>query len=125
MAGLDVLAFLKAKKMWLVENFVVWGELGPYVFSLFYTEVGTQSNKRIMFDTQNLGGKIQSVSFGDLSDHRNNNLPADIKNPMVILQAKKSVPCIITSRTGTGFQVARESQGGETGLVDLLIVEME
>jgi hypothetical protein len=118
------LDYLRGRRIWVVPNFVVWGDWSLYSFLLFYTEMGTTS-KRIVFSKSTLGGLDQTVSFSSLYDFRGNQLPNTINNPKVIVLPKNEVFCVVVgTETNTGFRIAKLSESSGTGLVDLMIVEM-
>jgi hypothetical protein len=118
------LDYLRGRRTWVVPNFVVWGDWSLYSFLLFYTEMGATS-KRIIFSKSTLGGLDQSVNFSSLYDFKGNQLPATINNPKVIVLPKNEVFCLVVgAETNTGFRIARFSDSAQTGLVDLMIVEM-
>jgi hypothetical protein len=118
------LDYLRGRRTWVVPNFVVWGDWSLYSFLLFYVEMGTNS-KRILFNKSTLGGLDQTVNFSNLYDFRGNQLPVTIKNPKVIVLPKNEVLCLVAgTETDTGFRIAKFSESSQTGLVDLMIVEM-
>jgi len=118
------LDYLRSRRTWVVPNFVVWGDWSIYDFLLFYTEMGTNS-KRIIFGKSTLGGLDQSINFSNLYDFKGNQLPTAINNPKVIVLPKNEVYCLVVgAETNTGFRIAKLSESTQTGLVDLMIVEM-
>jgi len=118
------LDYLRGRRTWVVPNVVVWGDWSLYSFLLFYTEMGATS-KRILFSKSTLGGLDQSVSFSSLYDFRGNQLPTTIKSPKVIVLPKNEVSCLVMgTETNTGFRIAKLPGSSQTGLVDLMIVEM-
>jgi hypothetical protein len=111
------LDYLRGRRIWLVPNFVVWGDWSLYSFLLFYTE--------IIFYKSILGGLDQSVNFSSLYDFKGNQLPITINSPKVIVLPKNEIHCLVVgAETNTGFRIARVSESAQTGLVDLMIVEM-
>lgn len=126
------LDYLRGRRIWVVPNFVVWGDWSLYSFFLFYTEMGATS-KRVVFNKSTLGGLDQLVNFSSLYDFRGNQLPDTINNPKVIVLPKNEVSCLVVgAETDTGFRIAklcdlctlRSAGSSGTGLVDLMIVEM-
>jgi hypothetical protein len=119
------LDYLRGRRTWVVHNFVVWGDWSLASFLLLYTEIG-ETSKRVMLAKNNLGGLDQMVNFSDLYDFKGNQLPEMLKSPKVIVLPKNEVNCfVVGTETDTGFRIARFSRSEETGLVDLMIVEME
>jgi hypothetical protein len=119
------LDYLRGRRTWVVPNFVVWGDWSIASFILIYTEMG-ETSKRIMLAENNLGGLDQMVIFADIYDFKGNRLPETISNPKVIVLPKNEVNCLVVgTETGTGFRIARSSGEGKTGLVDLMVVEMD
>lgn len=107
-----------------MPNFVVWGDWSLASFLLLYTEIG-ENSKRVVLAKNNLGGLDQLVSFSDLFDFRGNNLPQVIHNPKVIVLPKNDINCfVVGTETETSFRIARFSGAETTGLVDLMVVEM-
>jgi hypothetical protein len=118
------LDYLRGRRIWVVPNFVVWGDWTLYSFLLLYTEMGATS-KRVVFSKSTLGGLDQTVNFSSLYDFRGNQLPDTINNPKVIVLTKNEVLCLVVgAETNTGFRIAKLSESPQTGLVDLMIVEM-
>jgi hypothetical protein len=118
------LDYLRGRRIWVVPNFVVWGDWSLYSFFLFYTEMGATS-KRIVFNKSTLGGLDQLVNFSGLYDFRGNQLPTTINNPKVIVLPKNEISCLVVgAETDTGFRIAKLPESSGTGLVDLMIVEM-
>lgn len=118
------LDYLRSRRIWVVPNFVVWGDWSLYSFLLFYSEMGATS-KRVVFCKSTLGGLDQTVNFSNLCDFRGNQLPTTISNPKMIILPKNEIHCLVVgSETDTGFRIARFSESSQTGLVDLMIVEM-
>jgi hypothetical protein len=118
------LDYLRGRRTWVVPNFVVWGDWSLASFLLLYTEIG-EASKRVMTAKNNLGGLDQAVSFSDLFDFRGNRLPEVIHNPKVVVLPKNEVSSfVVGTETDTGFRIARFSGAEKTGLVDLMIVEM-
>ena len=118
------LDYLRGRRTWVVPNFVVWGDWSLASFLLLYTEMG-ETSKRVMLAKNNLGGLDQMVNFSGLYDFRGNQLPEVIGNPKVIVMPKNEVNCfVVGTETDTGFRIAKFPGSEETGLVDLMIVEM-
>jgi hypothetical protein len=118
------LDYLRGRRIWVVPNFVVWGDWSLYSFLLFYTEIGATS-KRVVFSKSTLGGLDQTVNFSSLYDFRGNQLPTTIANPKVIILPKNEILCLVVgAETDTGFRIAKLSESSGTGLVDLMIVEI-
>lgn len=118
------LDYLRGRRTWTVPNFVVWGDWSLASFLLLYTEAG-ETTKRVVLARNNLGGLDQTVSFSDLYDFRGNRLPETIAQPKVMVMPKNEVNCfVVGTETDTGFRIARFSGSEQTGLVDLMIVEM-
>ncbi len=118
------LDYLRGRRMWVVPNFVVWGDWSLYSFLLLYTEVEATA-KRVVFSKSTLGGLDQTVEFSNLYDFRGNQLPNTISNPKVVVLPKNEVSCfVVGSESGTGFRIGKLGESSGTGLVDLMIVEM-
>jgi hypothetical protein len=118
------LDYLRGRRTWVVPNFVVWGDWSLYSFLFFYTEMGA-SSKRIIFSKSILGGLDQTVNFSSLYDFKGNQLPATINSPKVLALPKNEVRCLVVgTETNNGFRIAKVSESPQTGLVDLMIVEM-
>ena len=118
------LDYLRGRRVWVVPNFVVWGDWSLYSFLLLYTEVEATA-KRVVFSKSTLGGLDQTVEFSNLYDFRGNQLPNTINNPKVVVLPKNEVSCfVVGSETTTGFRIGKLAESSGTGLVDLMVVEM-
>ncbi|KPL02707.1 MAG: hypothetical protein AMJ90_05000 [candidate division Zixibacteria bacterium SM23_73_2] len=118
------LDYLRGRRMWLVRNFVVWGEGYGDDFLFLYTQLDSP-DKRIVFNNSFLGGEAQEVNFSSLYDFKGNQLPATIDHPKVVVLPRKEPFCfVLGSETESGFKISRKKGAEENGLVDLLIVEM-
>jgi len=118
------LDYLRGRRMWLVQNFVVWGDCYGDEFIFLYTQIDS-SSKRIVFNNSFLGGDVQEVSFCTLYDFKKNQLPATINHPKVVVLPRKEPFCfVLGSETECGFKIAKKKGTKENGLIDLLIVEM-
>jgi hypothetical protein len=117
------LDYLRGRRVWVVNNFSVWGEFSAITPVLLWTEQ-TSSSQRIIFSREILGGLEQAVNYSQLYDFRGNQLPQSIPNPKVIILQKNQVDCLtVGQESASGFKIAKLSQTEESGLVDLVIVE--
>ncbi len=120
----DTLAYLRGHRLWLIRDFVVWGQMSAHEFSFLITTLD-QSNKRIMFLSVPLGGDLQKVNFSDLMDFRGNNLPENLSNPKVVPLPKTDVGTVVVGREDAGsFSIAKTSQSDANGICDLLVMEV-
>lgn len=118
------LDYLRGRRIWVVPNFVVWGDWSLYSFLLLYTEVEATA-KRVVFSKSTLGGLDQTVEFSNLYDFRGNQLPSTIKDPKVVVLPKNEVSCfVVGSETTAGFRIGKLAESSGTGLVDLMVMEM-
>lgn len=119
----STLAYLRGRRIWLVENLTVWGTDSDAEFLLVLAEtVGSET--RLGFLSVACGGQRQMVSFSSLSDSRGNQLPAQIKKPSVIIIPKGRQGAFLKAVEGeTGFVIARSDPESPAAGVDLLIVE--
>ena len=115
---------LTARRAWFVPGFMVWGVAGPGELEyLALEQIG--SNLSVYFGAATLDDGPQEVSFGDLTDHRGNNLPATIKAPRIFPRSKSTdTVFVIGSESNSSFQIARDQASTGPVPVDLLIVEM-
>jgi len=117
------LDYLRGRRVWVANNFSVWGEFSAVTPILLWSEAGTTSH-RLICARETLGGLEQSVSFSQLYDFRGNQLPQTISNPKVIILQKNEVEClVIGEESSTGFKIAKLSESDQSGSVDLIIVE--
>src|SRR3990170_8108390 len=117
------LDYLRGRRVWVVNNFSVYGEYSAVTPVLVWSEMGASSH-RIIFSREILGGFEQAVSFAQLYDFRGNQLPLSIASPKVIILQKNEVDCLVVGQeTQTGFKIAKLSQTEQNGMVDLVIVE--
>lgn len=115
---------IKSHRVWFVPNFVVWGLAGSAEIHFLTTEhVGDDT--AVLFNAVDVGDAAQSVSFGDLADHRGNGLPASIAAPKIIVRNKSAhTAYIVGEESAEGFKVARDPNAAEPVAVDLLIIEL-
>jgi len=120
----STLAYLRGRRVWVVENLVVWGSLAAYAGSFLVTEE-TGGDKRLLFWQVNLGGELQQVNFSDLTDINGNALPQSISRPKIVLLPKNDVDVIVVGReSNSSFIIAKTDTTSTSGLVDLMIFEV-
>jgi hypothetical protein len=117
------LDYLRGNRKFLVTDYMVYGDYAAAEGGLLYTEdIG---DKRIIFAHRYLSENEQWVNFSDLYDYKNNRLPENLSSPKVVILPKNDVHCfLVGSESSTGFKIAKSSPD-KTGLVDILIMEME
>jgi hypothetical protein len=121
----STLAYLRGRRLWVVENLAVWGSISAYAANFLATEE-TGSDKRLLFWQVNLGGDMQQIDFGDLTDINGNNLPHSISRPKVVVLPKNGVDVVVVGReSSSSFIIAKSEVTSTSGLVDLLIFEVE
>jgi len=119
----STLALLRGRRLWAVENLVVWGSLASFESKFLVTE-NSGVGKRLLFWKVGMGGSVQTVRFEDLVDVRGSSLPKHISRPKVIVLPKTDVNVVIACReTSSSFEIAKTSKTSASGLVDLLIFE--
>ncbi|MFH1893899.1 MAG: hypothetical protein ABIK83_14600 [Candidatus Zixiibacteriota bacterium] len=120
----STLAYLRGRRLWVVENLVVWGSLSAYAGHFLVTdELG--GDKRLLFWQVSLGGDLQQTSFADLTDINGNVLPAIISRPKIVVLSKNGVNVAVVGReSNTTFTIAKTVETSTSGLVDLLIFEV-
>ncbi|EQB63813.1 MAG: hypothetical protein RBG1_1C00001G1392 [candidate division Zixibacteria bacterium RBG-1] len=117
------LDYLRGRRVWVVNNFSVYGEFSAVAPLLLWTEIGDTS-KRIIFAREILGGLEQIVSFSNLYDIKGNQLPSSISFPKVLLLQKNEVACLVVGpETNANFKIAKLTQSQTVGIVDLVIIE--
>ena len=119
----STLAYLRGRRAWAVGNLSVWGaddELEIYG-AIVETFNGEQ---RVGFKRIGLGGWRQEIQFSDLIDRRGNNLPQEIKQPVIVVLPRSAQGAHIkTVLGGAGFVIARSNDQSATTSVDLLVFE--
>ncbi len=118
------LNYLRGRRIWFVPEYVVWGVPASAEIPLVTVETvnGTQ---RIFYSAAQVGGSDQSVLYTELTDHRGNSLPANIKEPKALPMSKSAENIFIVGREyETGFKIARDSASAGPVTVDLLIMEL-
>ncbi len=111
--------------MWVVENLAVWGSLAAYTGNFLLTEE-TGGDKRLLFWQVNLGGDLQQIQFKDLTDINGNPLPETISRPKIVALPRNAVDVVVVGReSNSSFVIARTEVTSMSGLVDLLIFEVE
>lgn len=110
--------------MWLAPDYSVWGIPASATVTMVSAE-SIDGEVRIFYDHAQIGGAEQVVAFGELTDHRGNKLPAQIKSPKVIALSRSTDAVFVVGRESTsGFKIARGSSASGSVIVDLLIIEM-
>ena len=118
------LDYLRGNRKFLITDFMVYGDYSGVEGGVLYTE-NIPGNKRVVFAHSYISSNEQLVKFSDLSDIRCNPLPEELTSPKVIILPRNDVHCfIVGSESSSGFKIAK-SEAEKTGLVDLLIIEME
>ena len=121
----STLAYLRGRRLWVVENLAVWGSLSAYAANFLVTEE-TGGDKRLLFWQANLGGDLQKINFSDLTDVNGNKLPETISRPKVVVLPKNSVGVVVAGReSNSSFIIAKSEVTSTSGLVDLLIFEVQ
>jgi len=117
------LDYLRGRRVWVVNNYSVYGEYSAVTPLLVWSEMGSSSH-RIIFSREILGGSEQAVSYSQLFDFKGNQLPQSITNPKIIILQKNEVDCLIVGQeSATGFKIAKLTGTEQNGIVDLIIVE--
>jgi hypothetical protein len=118
------LDYLRSNRKFLVTDFVVYGDYTAAEAGLLCTE-DLPDSRRVMFSHSFLSENDQQVLFSSLYDYKNNLLPDTLSSPKVIILPKNDVHCFLVGvENKAGFKIAK-SNPDKTGLVDLLIMEME
>jgi hypothetical protein len=119
----STLAYLRGRRVWLVENLAVWGSDCEARFLIAVAEK-VASDTRIGFWQVSLGGQLQEVSFSSLCDNRGNNLPENIKSPAVVVIPRGRQGAFIKSINGeSGFTIARSEGDLSAVSVDVMVFE--
>jgi len=117
--------YLKSNRKWLVRDYVVWGDNGTFEADMIMTEF-VSGDERVVFSHEFTGETAQTVIFKDLVDHRGNQLPEKINNPVVILIPRNPIGSFILGNVGEkSFRISKDSNQLSNSLVDLLIMEMD
>ena len=115
---------LKTRRAWLVPDFMVWGlpALGDMEFLLVEN---VDNNRSVFFNAVDLADTVQEVSFDQLTDHRGNQLPAEISAPLVVPRSKSDVSVFVVGKeSDSKFKIARATGDENPATADLLIMEM-
>lgn len=119
------LAYLRGRRMWVVENLAVWGSISAYTGNFLLTEE-TGGDKRLLLWQVNLGGDLQQMRFKDLTDINGNPLPETISRPKIVALPRNAVRVVVVGReSNSSFIIAKSEVTSMSGLVDLLIFEVE
>jgi hypothetical protein len=119
----STLAYLRGRRLWVVESFAVWGTDSDADFYLAVAET-VDTETRIGFWPLTLGGLQQEVSFSSLVDNKGNTLPAEIRKPSIIPVPRGRRQAFIKAVLGsTGFRIAAADDRAGQVIVDLLIFE--
>lgn len=118
------LTYLLARKMWLVQGVVVWGEMANFEPEFVLTE-SDGVTKHILHGQYLLGGSVQSINFADLTDHRGNKLPLIVRNACIVALPHGSVGVVVQNEPShQSFRVSRMVPSTQAVTIDLLIIEM-
>ena len=111
-------------RAWLVPDFMVWGL--PALGDLEFLLVENVDNTRgVFFNAVDLVDTVQEVSFDQLTDHRGNQLPAEISAPLVVPRSKSDIPVFIVGKeSDSKFKIARAAGDENPAAADLLVMEM-
>lgn len=120
---MQTLAYLKARRMWFVRDFQVWGSSGES--ELFYLGVERVAGAaRVMFGCSTAGENMQDVAFGNLIDARGNALPAVIQDPRVMVTRRSAYGAyVVGEESSVGFRIARDPSAPGAVSVDLVVIE--
>ncbi len=114
-----------ARRMWFVPDVMVWGTVGLGELDYLTVEkVGSTS--AVLYGYSSFADGRQRVSFSDLTDHRGNKLPSEIRSPKILIRARGvDSAFVVGQETPSGFSLARSAnpQYGPV-MADLLVVEM-
>ena len=117
------LTHFNARRAWLVRDLNVWGSLHAETLHALATEVDDTAT-RVVFTELALGGDLQEIAFGSLTDHRGNTLPETLDTPVIIPIAKNEVPTAVIGQPGpTSFRLAKTTSVPDDAQIDLWIIE--
>jgi hypothetical protein len=115
---------VKAKRMWFVPDFLVWGQTGPGQIEYLTLET-INGEGVVLFDRTDLADEVQEVAFGDLIDRRGNSLPLSLECPRVVPRSRSGCAVFIAgTETATSFTIGHAPDCDSPTPVDLLIIEM-
>jgi hypothetical protein len=118
------LDYLRGNRKFLINDFMVYGDFSTAEGGLLFTETSAGMS-RIMFAHSFISENEQLVKYCNLYDYKSNQLPENLSSPKVIILPRNDVHCfLVGSETETGFKIAKNCPE-KTGLVDLIIMEME
>lgn len=117
------LAYLRGRRVWLVEGLKVWGSDSEAELYMAAVEaVGADS--RLGLWHISLGGYRQEVEFANLVDKRGNNLPEEIKQPTVVVLPREKKGAFIKGNAGDKcFVISKCDDSRAAVTVDLLVFE--
>jgi hypothetical protein len=119
----STLAYLRGRRLWVVESFTVWGTDSDAEFLLAVTET-VDSQIRLGFWPVSLGGQQQDVDYSSLVDNKGNSLPETIARPAIIPVLQERGSAYIKSLKGnSGFRIAAADDVHGPVRVTLLIFE--
>ena len=112
------------KRSWYVPNLNVYGTIGWGDFEYLLVE-NINAVSSILFNSTSIGDSSQAISFGNLIDHKGNNLPDSLQNPKVIIKQKTdNTAYIVGDESSVDFKIVRSNKSTAPLLVDLYIIEM-
>jgi hypothetical protein len=114
---------ITAKRTWFVPDILICGT--PSLGELEFLACEGVANSNIYFGTADIGVSVQEIEFSYLTDHRGNQLPAEISAPRVIIRSRSTTPVfLIGAETDTSFKIARDPNASASVMTDLYIIEM-
>jgi len=115
---------VKSHRLWFVPQFSAWG-LADWSEVEFLVAEEVQSTTSILYGAIAIGDAAQQVTFGDLTDHRGNQLPAAIDSPRVIVRPRSvETAFVVGEESDQGFKIARDPDAPGPVMVDLFVIEM-
>lgn len=113
-----------ARRMWFVPEVMVWGTIGLGELDYLTVEkIGSSSS--VLYGYSSFADGQQRVAFSDLTDHRGNKLPSEIRAPKILVRAKGvDSAFVVGQETPNGFSLARPESAAGPVMADLLVVEM-
>lgn len=113
-----------ARRAWFVPGLVVYGMPATEASGYLVTQQGV-AGRTVYYATADPGDGAQEVAYASLTDHRGNQLPAEINTPRVIVRPRSSAPVyIVREESDREFAIARDPSSSDPVTVDLLILEM-
>jgi hypothetical protein len=113
-----------AHRSWFVPGIRIYGTAGSPSLDFVLCET-INGTSHVSFGTADTGDTSQTVTFGSLTDHRGNVLPATLDTPRVLVRSRSEWPVFIVGEEADDrFVIARHPEAPAPVTADLYVIEL-